>query len=150
MTLLNTFTNLGGTWPKFFVLKGIDFFTIATCDVPEGKLGGGQLTMAAPDCVSDEGKASCTELGGTCHIGRDGYYPVSAICIGFAVIFLVAYIIPTARRLQGKFSVAQSYALVLTSSCSSTCHQMARHVTIALESCRDYNLNGTCIEHIAG
>lgn len=22
MTLLNTFTNLGGTWPKYFVLKG--------------------------------------------------------------------------------------------------------------------------------
>ncbi|ETW87634.1 mfs acetyl-CoA transporter [Heterobasidion irregulare TC 32-1] len=38
MTLLNTFTNLGGTWPKYFVLKGVDFFTIATCEVKESLL----------------------------------------------------------------------------------------------------------------
>ena len=41
MTLLNTFTNLGGTWPKYFVLKGVDFFTIATCQVQAGS----QLVM---------------------------------------------------------------------------------------------------------
>jgi hypothetical protein len=35
MTLLNTFTNLGGTWPKFFVLKGIDLFTVASCAAPD-------------------------------------------------------------------------------------------------------------------
>jgi hypothetical protein len=35
MTLLNTFTNLGGTWPKYFVLKAVDFFSIATCEVSE-------------------------------------------------------------------------------------------------------------------
>ncbi|RUS15696.1 acetyl-coenzyme A transporter 1-domain-containing protein, partial [Endogone sp. FLAS-F59071] len=32
MTLLNTFSNFGGTWPKFFVLEAVDFFTVATCD----------------------------------------------------------------------------------------------------------------------
>ena len=31
--LLNTFSNLGGTWPKFFVLKGVDFFSVATCEL---------------------------------------------------------------------------------------------------------------------
>lgn len=48
--LLNTFTNMGGTWPKWFVLKGafefpflstpltycyigVDFFSIAACQV---------------------------------------------------------------------------------------------------------------------
>ncbi|KZV73908.1 MFS general substrate transporter [Peniophora sp. CONT] len=99
MTLLNTFTNLGGTWPKYFIFKGIDYFTVATCDVPESKLSE-HLSMNMSDCVSDEGKLQCSEMGGTCHIGRDGYYAVSGICISFAVIFLVAYIIPTAKRLQ--------------------------------------------------
>ena len=42
MTLLNTFTNLGGTWPKYFVLKGVDYFTIATCQVQEA---GSQLII---------------------------------------------------------------------------------------------------------
>ncbi|RUS35362.1 acetyl-coenzyme A transporter 1-domain-containing protein [Jimgerdemannia flammicorona] len=27
--------NFGGTWPKFFVLEAVDYFTVATCDVPE-------------------------------------------------------------------------------------------------------------------
>jgi MFS transporter, PAT family, solute carrier family 33 (acetyl-CoA transportor), member 1 len=58
--LLNTFTNLGGTWPKYFVLKGkanhslghclclimggiaVDFFSIATCEVSEA---GSSLTV---------------------------------------------------------------------------------------------------------
>lgn len=31
--LLNTVSNLGGTWPRYFVLRGIDAFTIATCHV---------------------------------------------------------------------------------------------------------------------
>jgi hypothetical protein len=33
MTLLITFSNLGQTWPKWFVLRGVDYFTKATCSV---------------------------------------------------------------------------------------------------------------------
>ena len=35
LTLLNTVANLGGTWPRYFVLVGVDFFTKATCIYPE-------------------------------------------------------------------------------------------------------------------
>ncbi|KAJ8903730.1 hypothetical protein NDN08_004830 [Rhodosorus marinus] len=31
-TLLNTFSNFGGTWPKFFVLRAIDYFNVEVCD----------------------------------------------------------------------------------------------------------------------
>ena len=34
LTLLNTVTNLGGTWPRYFVLSGVDYFTKATCTLP--------------------------------------------------------------------------------------------------------------------
>ena len=34
LTLLNTVSNLGGTWPRYFVLRGVDFFTQATCILP--------------------------------------------------------------------------------------------------------------------
>ncbi|THH15834.1 hypothetical protein EW146_g4704 [Bondarzewia mesenterica] len=95
MTLLNTFTNLGGTWPKFFVLKGVDYFTIATCEVQES-----HLAVPAAECVSDHGKAHCADIGGQCVTERDGYYIVSAFCLTFGVIFLLAFIIPTARKLQ--------------------------------------------------
>ncbi|KAJ9123238.1 hypothetical protein QFC22_001434 [Naganishia vaughanmartiniae] len=35
MTLLNTVSNLGGTWPKPFVLKGIDYFSQSSCRIPD-------------------------------------------------------------------------------------------------------------------
>ena len=34
MTLLNTVSNLGGTWPRYFVLKAVDLFTISSCQPP--------------------------------------------------------------------------------------------------------------------
>lgn len=33
MTLLNTVSNLGGTWPSYFVLKAVDWLTISECRV---------------------------------------------------------------------------------------------------------------------
>ncbi|KXN81096.1 hypothetical protein AN958_06050 [Leucoagaricus sp. SymC.cos] len=97
MTLLNTFTNMGGTWPKWFVLKGVDLFSVATCHVTES---GVELAVQAAECVSEHGKALCKDINGECITETDGYYVVSAICMLFGVLFLVAFIIPTARRLQ--------------------------------------------------
>ena len=36
LTLLNTITNLGGTWPKFFVLWAVDVFTVTECHLDNG------------------------------------------------------------------------------------------------------------------
>ncbi|KAK4049362.1 hypothetical protein OIO90_005491 [Microbotryomycetes sp. JL221] len=35
MTLLNTVSNLGGTWPRYFVLKGVDAFSEAVCVIKD-------------------------------------------------------------------------------------------------------------------
>ncbi|KAJ3923140.1 acetyl-coenzyme A transporter 1-domain-containing protein [Lentinula edodes] len=97
MTLLNTFTNLGGTWPKWFILKGVDALSVATCKVTEA---GTELAVKASECVSEHGQATCREIGGTCVTETDGYYIISAACFIFGIVFLVAYIIPTAKKLQ--------------------------------------------------
>ncbi|GAA5998892.1 uncharacterized protein JCM10292_005777 [Rhodotorula paludigena] len=97
MTLLNTVSNLGGTWPKYFVLKGIDAFSVAVCHVKDENL---DLVVASRECVSDHGKAACADLGGECLTERDGYYYVSALCILAGACVLVAFVQPVARRLQ--------------------------------------------------
>ena len=95
---------------------GVDLFTVATCKVE--KFGAeisvkGQWiitgttyhlspSLTASECVSDHGKATCREIGGQCITERDGYYLVSGLCITFGLIFFVAVIIPTARKLQGE------------------------------------------------
>jgi MFS transporter, PAT family, solute carrier family 33 (acetyl-CoA transportor), member 1 len=51
--------------------------------------------------VSEAGKHACKEVGGTCVVTTDGYYIVSGICMVFGIIFLVAFVIPVAKKLQG-------------------------------------------------
>jgi len=97
MTLLNTFTNLGGTWPKWFILKGVDLFTVAHCKIPATAI---ELAAKATECVSEHGKSLCKQANGQCIIETDGYYIMSAICMIFGIIFLVAFTIPAARKLQ--------------------------------------------------
>lgn len=89
---------------------------MATCHVTESgqelavqglscKLSRGAsvlISSVATECVSDHGKALCKEISGECITETDGYYVVSAICMLFGLVFLVAFIIPTARRLQSE------------------------------------------------
>ncbi|KAF8525237.1 MFS general substrate transporter [Hysterangium stoloniferum] len=96
MTLLNTATNLGGTWPRYFVLRGVDIFSVATCSTKDPS----ELLIKASECVSERGKQVCSDLGGECITMRDGYYYVSSICVAIGLVSLIVYIIPTARRLQ--------------------------------------------------
>ncbi|KAJ8657921.1 hypothetical protein O0I10_006449 [Lichtheimia ornata] len=93
MTLLNTFSNFGGTWPKFFVLEAVDSFTIASCSVPDAN--GQEFS-----CVEESGLTQCKELGGSCDISRDGYYIVGTACVLLGLALLQAYIRPVVRHLE--------------------------------------------------
>jgi Acetyl-coenzyme A transporter 1 len=66
--------------------------------------------LLAFECVSEHGKTLCKSMGGQCIIERDGYYWISGVCVTFGLIFLVGFIIPTARKLQGR----RFYEMVMT------------------------------------
>ncbi|RHZ66980.1 hypothetical protein Glove_303g94 [Diversispora epigaea] len=90
MTLLATFSNFGGTWPRFFVLEAVDYFTIAMCRQ--------NLNDPFP-CVTELEKSLCNERGGKCVVERDGYYIASAACIAIGTVFFM-FILPQIKRLQ--------------------------------------------------
>lgn len=105
MTLLNTVSNLGGTWPRPLVLKSVDYFTLSRCALPAvkeevSKLLADSLGGTSSECTSDDGKARCKGLGGTCIIERDGYYWTSTICVVVGTVVLLAYILPKSKQLQ--------------------------------------------------
>ncbi|AEY94820.1 FAAR166Cp [Eremothecium gossypii FDAG1] len=79
MTLLNTLSNLGGTWSRIVVMAMIDFFTSKVCQ-------NSAIGMFPPE-------AKCLESGGTLVILRDGYYMTNLLCIGFGLL-----IFPHIRR----------------------------------------------------
>ncbi|CAK7271058.1 hypothetical protein SEPCBS119000_004406 [Sporothrix epigloea] len=103
MTLLATVCNLGGTFPRYFVLRLVDYFTTAVCqpgaaDLP-AKLKGPLVTEAFSCAVQSE-KERCTNGGGICEMQRDGYYVVNVLCVLVGTVAFVMFIRPQVLRLQ--------------------------------------------------
>ncbi|WVW82044.1 hypothetical protein I302_104049 [Kwoniella bestiolae CBS 10118] len=98
MTLLNTVSNLGGTWPKPLILRSVDLLTIATCSVPIS------TTLEKPtgsnECISEAGKHACEGAGGQCVVVQDGYYIMSMVCVTLGAMILVGFVLPTVKRLS--------------------------------------------------
>jgi hypothetical protein len=97
-------SNLGGTFPRFFILRFVDAFTTAVCQPPASapsidKLKGDLITKAF-SCVGQAEKDRCLAGGGTCTIQRDGYYIVNLLCVAFGVITFWGFIKPNALKLQ--------------------------------------------------
>ncbi|KAK2053143.1 acetyl-CoA transporter 1 [Colletotrichum caudatum] len=103
MTLLATVCNLGGTFPRFFVLRLVDYFTVATCHPGNpadlGALKGPVITEPF-SCSLQPEKERCVAGGGTCDMVRDGYYLVNIICVIFGVVTFMLYIRPRVLHLQ--------------------------------------------------
>lgn len=94
--------NLGGTFPRFFVLRLVDAFTSATCHPgkPDPSLLTGPLVTEAFSCAIQSDKERCLAGGGTCETLRDGYYMVNIFCVVFGVLTFVLYIRPKVLHLQ--------------------------------------------------
>ncbi|KAG9187839.1 hypothetical protein G6011_05710 [Alternaria panax] len=105
-TFMNTVivSNLGGTFPRYFVLKAVDMFTSATCipptDVTKADLLKGPLVTQAFSCSLEAEKHRCQQGGGICNVTTDGYYIVNILCIVIGVVTFWGYIKPAVMRIQ--------------------------------------------------
>ena len=97
-------SNLGGTFPRFFILKLVDTFTVATCTPPSSSPKSadlkGALITSPFSCVAEAEKHRCIDGGGACVIERDGYYITNVVCVIVGVVTFCAYIRPAAMKLQ--------------------------------------------------
>jgi hypothetical protein len=102
---INSVSNLGGTFPRFFVLKLVDAFTVASCIPPPSdyilapKLHGPIITETFSCALSQE-KDRCIQGGGVCDIQRDGYYVMNIMCVLVGAITFWGFIKPAAAKLQ--------------------------------------------------
>ncbi|KAL6881882.1 acetyl-coenzyme A transporter 1 domain-containing protein [Trichoderma longibrachiatum] len=102
MTLLATVSNLGGTFPRYFVLKLVDSFTVATCHPGSRSTSNlkGPLVTEPFSCAIQGEKERCLNGGGSCEMIRDGYYTVNILCVLFGVATFIWYIKPKVLHLQ--------------------------------------------------
>ncbi|RMZ81012.1 hypothetical protein DV738_g2424, partial [Chaetothyriales sp. CBS 135597] len=108
MTLLATVSNLGGTFPKVFILKSVDLFTSATCIPPTSaafdafkKLhANAEPIQQAFSCSLEADKSRCLAGGGTCHVERDGYYITNIVFVIIGAVLFWTFIERKALALQ--------------------------------------------------
>ncbi|EYE96098.1 SD08430p [Aspergillus ruber CBS 135680] len=104
MTLLATVCNLGGTFPRYFILRLVDLFTEATCTPPTTPPAAETLKDAlvtSPfSCALEPEKNRCVNGGGTCHVVHDGYYTTNILCVLVGVITFMLFIKPAVIKLQ--------------------------------------------------
>ncbi|KAL1957370.1 hypothetical protein VTO42DRAFT_6050 [Malbranchea cinnamomea] len=101
MTLLATVSNLGGTFPKFFVLKLVDLFTQATCIPPNSPPADIKSPISqAFSCALEADKHRCRAGGGSCHVERDGYYLTNILCAVIGAVTFWMYIQKAVLKLQ--------------------------------------------------
>jgi PAT family acetyl-CoA transporter-like MFS transporter 1 len=96
-------SNLGGTFPRFFVLKFVDMFTVATCEPPTNPLKGalkGTLVTQAFSCSQEADKHRCRDGGGICNVTTDGYYVMNVICILIGIVTFYGFIKPAVKKIQ--------------------------------------------------
>ncbi len=95
--------NLGGTFPRYFVLRLVDAFTSATClpGAAETTAGlKGPLVTEPFSCAVQAEKERCINGGGVCELQRDGYYIVNILCVLVGTATFVLFIRPQVLRLQ--------------------------------------------------
>ena len=97
--------NLGGTFPRFFILRLVDFFTTATCvpptSAPDPSTLKDDLVTSSFSCALEPDKNRCVNGGGTCNVFRDGYYTTNILCVLIGVVSFYFFIRPAVIKLQG-------------------------------------------------
>ena len=94
--------NLGGTFPRFFILRLVDTFTKATCfPGPAGQTGLEAPLITEPfSCTLQPEREMCVAGGGSCEVLKDGYYFVNMLCVVFGAVTFFMYIRPKVLQLQ--------------------------------------------------
>ncbi|KAK8751963.1 hypothetical protein OTU49_011363 [Cherax quadricarinatus] len=89
MTLLNTFTNLGGNWPAWIALRYVSELTWKSCS--------GVVNILS--CNNKHNEEACESEGGVCITDIDGYYVESVILVIFGFLWM-KWGLKTIKRIQ--------------------------------------------------
>ncbi|RKP02818.1 hypothetical protein CXG81DRAFT_6401, partial [Caulochytrium protostelioides] len=105
MTLLNTLSNLGGTWPRYFVLRAVDMLSQSECRIPASAAANGTRTGAPPlangtALLTDGDRAACKAAGGAVNTLSDGYFAVSGGTLLLGLAITLFFIVPSTLYLE--------------------------------------------------
>lgn len=91
MTLLNTLSNFGGTWPRIIVMSMINYFTVSRCQV--SSTGEDYMFRGTNEICSNDPFAQVTMI-------TDGYYVVNTLCVCLGLLLYFGFLKKQAQKLQ--------------------------------------------------
>lgn len=100
MTLLNTFSNIGSTWPRLLSLSMVDRFTKRLCRL-DPMMAASMTGVFDDSCGTDEAMATCQRLGGSCMIVADGYYLINSLAVFIGLLIMHIVVRPLIWKVEG-------------------------------------------------
>ena len=95
---------MGGTFPRYFILRLVDLFTEATCvpptTAPPADSLKDSLVTSPFSCALEPEKNRCINGGGTCNVIHDGYYTTNILCVLVGTVSFILFIKPAVLKLQ--------------------------------------------------
>ena len=91
ITLLNTLSNFGGTWPRIIVMSMINHFTVSRCQV--SSTHEDYILRGSSERCSGDPFAKVTMI-------TDGYYVVNSLCVCLGLVLYFTFLKRQAQRLQ--------------------------------------------------
>jgi PAT family acetyl-CoA transporter-like MFS transporter 1 len=88
MTLMNTISNIGGSWVQTFFLWFCDVITWRRCIFDDDLIAQNSTALPLDNtCKNKIEKEQCKELGGKCFTDVDGYYIEVCINVVYGIVW---------------------------------------------------------------
>lgn len=93
MTLLNTISNIGVSWPSTFALYLIDLLSFKRCENQEGRYILQNMTeiIASNTCSGELEIETCIKYGAQCVVFIDAFYYLTCVLVLFGIVWLMYY-----------------------------------------------------------
>jgi len=92
MTLLNTFSNLGATWPRYLVMATVEYWTVHPCISAATKDDAAVADALPETCATTVLQEACVAHGGRCELQQDGYYIVGIASVVLGLLYWALFL----------------------------------------------------------
>lgn len=92
MTLLNTFSNLGATWPRYLVMATVEYWTVHPCISAATKDDAAVADALPETCATTVLEEACVAHGGRCELQQDGYYIVGIASVVLGLLYWALFL----------------------------------------------------------
>jgi len=128
MTLLNTFSNLGATWPRYLVMAAVEYWTVHPCigAAPKDDAAAAAADALPETCTTTALQEACVAHGGRCELQQDGYYIVGIASVVLGLLYWAVFLRRAIWVLSRERAVSLAFSSAIHPASAGLCPVVAR------------------------